>query len=55
MPFQSLVPSDPSFEDMKDIILDRNITLEIPSRWNSFKVNLFKLLKLNISFSFLMI
>ncbi|KAL4240968.1 Bone morphogenetic protein receptor type-1A [Mactra antiquata] len=34
IPYQDLVPSDPSFEDMKDVVCAQKIRPTIPTRWH---------------------
>ncbi len=37
-PYSECVPSDPSFEEMKNVICDHGLRPEIPTRWNKSKV-----------------
>ncbi|CAG0888452.1 unnamed protein product [Cyprideis torosa] len=38
LPFQDMVPSDPSWEEMKQLVCDRGIRPPVPNRWQSSKV-----------------
>lgn len=35
IPYYDVVPSDPSFEDMKKVVCDDNYRPSIPNRWSS--------------------
>lgn len=41
LPYHDVVPHDPSFDDMYDVVCVKKIRPLIPSRWNSSDVSYF--------------
>lgn len=41
IPYYDVVPSDPSFEDMRKVVCTDNYRPSIPNRWSSDQVNVF--------------
>ena len=41
-PYYDCVPSDPSFDDMLEVVHIKKIRPEIPSRWQSDEVSIYK-------------
>ena len=40
LPFQYLVPHDPSFEDMRDAVVLKGLTPDLPDSWNQDEVHM---------------
>lgn len=38
MPYQNMVPTDPSFEDMKKVVVVEKKRPPLPNRWNQSEV-----------------
>ncbi len=52
-PFQDVVPSDPSFEEMRKVVCVDGYRPEIPNRWSSDAVNNYNYYSTSIEFNFL--
>ncbi len=39
MPYQNMVPTDPSFEDMKKVVVVEKKRPPLPNRWNQSEVS----------------
>ncbi len=52
-PFQDVVPSDPSFEEMRKVVCVDGYRPEIPNRWSSDAVNNYNYYSTRIEFNFL--
>jgi len=42
LPYHDLVPSDPSYEDMREIVCIKRLRPSFPNRWSSDEVPSFK-------------
>lgn len=48
IPYQDLVPSDPSFDDMKNVVCDNRMRPQIPDRWLHDDVSIRSVLHLEL-------